>query len=886
MVLRTLVRLSAATVLASAGLIPGSASAAQLVTDPASLVNPFIGTSNAADDFPGADVPFGMVQWSPDTPSRPDGGGYEYNDSSTTGFSLTHLSGPGCGADGDVPILPTVGAVNTGATVPFSHSNESANPGYYSVGLGNGVKTELTTALRSGIGRFTFPATSQANLQFKLNGSQNGTSNQTWTVVSPTEVSGSITSGHFCGAGFTYTLYFDVVFDRPFSTSGTAAATAVTPEAVPGKLHGSTASAAPAAPAAGPGSAYVRFDATANPTVQAKVGISYVSVANAIDNRAADIPAFDFAATKQAAHDSWNSLLGRIQVAGGTASQQRVFYTALYHSLLHPNVFSDRNGQYIGFDNQVHTVASGHSAHYANFSGWDIYRTQAQLSALLAPAQTSDIAQSMLADYTQGGRLPKWSHNNGETYVMVGDPGTAILAGYYAFGARNFDTSAALQAMLHEANVPNNVRPGLNATNAPGYLPANGTYQCCNFYGPVSTQLEYDTADFALSAFAGALGDSADQAFYAGRAQNWKNTFNASSGFMQPKDANGSWTGGFNPASGSNFVEGTSWQYTGMVPFNVAGLAAARGGNASLISYLDSVLAGFHGSGGTQADLGNEPSLELPWEYDYVGQPYKTQKVVRQVQDQIWTDAPGGLAGNDDLGAMSAWYVFSALGFYPMTPGTADLALGSPLFTQALVTLPSGNTLTVNAPAAADNAPYVQSASWNGTAWNNAYAPTSALTSGGTLAFALGTSANTSWAASNPPPSYDGTLPHLGPLTSGIAGKCADVATSGTADGTHVQLYTCNSSGAQKWFAGPGGTFQAQGGCLDVSNSGTANGTKVQLWQCNSSGAQTWQAGPGGALVNPQSGRCLDDPGSTTTDGTQLQIYDCNQSAAQRWTHG
>src|SRR5689334_14356132 len=340
MVLRTFTRFSAATVLALAGLIPVPASAAPLVTDPASLVNPFIGTSNAADDFPGADVPFGMVQWSPDTPSRPDGGGYEYNDSSITGFSLTHLSGPGCGADGDVPILPTVGGVNTGATVSFSHGNESASPGFYSAGLGNGVTTELTTALRSGIGRFTFPATSQANLQFKLNGSQNGTTNQTWTVVSPTEVSGSVTSGHFCGAGFTYTLYFDVVFDRAFSTSGTAAATAVTPKASPGKLHGTATTEA--APAAGPGSAYVRFDTTTNRTVQAKVGISYVSVANAVDNRAADIPGFDFAATKQAAHDSWNSLLGRLQVAGGTAAQQRVFYTALYHSLLHPNVFSDR----------------------------------------------------------------------------------------------------------------------------------------------------------------------------------------------------------------------------------------------------------------------------------------------------------------------------------------------------------------------------------------------------------------------------------------------------------------------------------------------------------------------------------------------------------------
>ncbi|HVV20220.1 MAG TPA: glycoside hydrolase domain-containing protein, partial [Pseudonocardiaceae bacterium] len=298
------------------------------------------------------------------------------------------------------------------------------------------------------------------------------------------------------------------------------------------------------------------------------------------------------------------------------------------------------------------------------------------------------------------------------------------------------------------------------------------------------------------------------------------------------------------------------------------------------------VLAGFHGSGGSQSDMGNEPSLELPWEYDYVGQPYQTQKVVRQIQDQIWTDAPGGLAGNDDLGEMSSWYVFSALGMYPETPGTSDLALGSPLFTQAIVTLPSGNTLTINAPAAADNAPYVQSATWNGSAWNNAYAPTSAITSGGTLAFTLGTSANTSWAtaASAAPPSYGGAqLPHTGPITSALAGKCVDVNHSGTANSTSVQLWTCNQTGAQKWAVVGDGTLQAQGGCLDVTNSGTANGTKVQLYQCNGTGAQQWQI-QGSALVNPESGRCLDDPNSTTTDGTQLQIYDCNQSNAQTWT--
>jgi predicted alpha-1,2-mannosidase len=704
--------------------------------------------------------------------------------------------------------------------------------------------------------------------------------------VSNTEISGSVTSGNFCGAGNTYTVYFDIVFDQPFNTAGTAAATAVTPKVNTSKLHGETPKAELAPAISGPSSGYVTFNTTSNPVVQAKVGISYVSTANATANRTAENPNWDFATTQQATHTAWNNLLGKIGVAGGTSAQQQIFYTALYHSLLHPNVFSDTNGQYMGFDKAVHTVVSGQSAQYANFSGWDIYRSQAQLSALVAPSQTSDIASSMINDYAQSGQFPKWAQNNAETYVMVGDPADEILADYYAFGARNFDTSTALTDMIKEASQTSNIRPGLNYLNAPQYLASDGTYQCCNFYGPVSTQLEYDSADFAVSALAGDLGNTSQQSFFAGRSQDWKNTFDASSGFMQPKQANGSWAGSFSASSQTDFVEGTSWQYTGMVPFNVAGLAGAMGGNSALQTYLNNVLAGFHGSGGSQSDLGNEPSLELPWEYDYVGQPYKTQSIVRQVQDQIWTDAPGGLAGNDDLGEMSSWYVFSALGMYPETPGTADLALGSPLFTQAVITLPSGNTLTVNAPAAADNAPYVQSATWNGSAWNNAYAPTAALTSGGTLAYTLGTSANTSWAstASAAPPSYSGTPPSTGEITSGLTGKCVDISNSGTANGTKAQLYDCNNTGAQHWYVAPDGSLQAQGGCLDVANSGTTNGTQVRLWNCNETNAQQWKAGSNGSLVNPNSGLCLDDPNSTTTNGTQLQIYTCNASTAQQWT--
>jgi predicted alpha-1,2-mannosidase len=838
--------------------------AAAAVTDPASLVNPLIGTSNQGNTFPGADTPFGMVQWSPDTPSRPPGGDYAYTDNVVTGFSLNHLSGPGCGAMGDIPVLPTTGNVDGGATESFSHSNETASAGSYAVTLGNGVKTELTATPRSGMARFTFPATTQANLLFKLNADK--ATNLHFTKVSSTEVSGSIDAGLFCASSPSYTAYFDMVFDQPITSTGTFS-----------------------------GGDSVTFDTTADQVVQAKVGLSYVSIAGATANRQAENTGWDFNGTRTAAHNAWNAVLGKVAITGGTTDQQKVFYTSLYHALLHPNLLSDSDGRYVGFDHQVHTVSGSQKAQYGTYSGWDIYRTQAQLEALVAPQQASDSAQSLVNDYAQAGFFPKWSLNSAETQVMNGDPGPAIVADYYAFGARDFDTAAAKADMIKEGTTTNPIRMGLDLQTKYGYLPSDGTYPP-DFYGSVATLLEYSAQDFATSAFAGALGDTTTQSQFANRAQDWKNVFNSASGFMQPKLANGSWRSGFDPTSSDQFVEGTSWQYTGAVPHNIRGLADAMGGNAKFAAYLDSVLSDFHGSGGAHADLGNEPSLELPWEYDYVGQPWKTQKVVRQVQDQLWPDDPADWSvGNDDLGTMSAWYVWSAMGFYPETPGTADLALGSPLFTSVDVTLGNGNHLTVNAPQAADNAPYVQSATLNGATWNNAYLPPSFATNGGTLDLTLGTSASTSWAtaASSAPPSYNGNggakppgppVTPTGPITSGIAGKCVDDSSGSTADGSHIQSWTCNNSAAQQVTVPGDGTLRIEGKCVDVSFGGTADNTLVQLWGCDGTGSQQWTYNSATkALVNPQSGRCLDVPGSSTTDGTQLQIFDCNQTAAQQW---
>ncbi|MEV6483588.1 lectin [Streptomyces sp. NPDC051576] len=792
----------------------GSAAAASaatpaLVTDPAALVNPLIGTSGAVDTFPGPDMPAGMVQWGPDTtPDRPDGGGYEYNDKKISGFSLTHVSGPGCPVAGDLPILPVTGALSgnlSDASAGFSHDDEQAGIGSYKVTDANGVQTELTDTTRAGLGRFTFPAGQQANLLFKLSGGATQVDGTRVQVVNDKEISGAIDSGHFCGAANRYTLHFDIKFDQPFTASGTWVGGTINPDAtslkagkvqqapktsksaplkekhftVPAKpaptIHASgnkksgtpspSASAAPRSSAAtkaaqppttGANGMYLTFDTAANPTVNAKVGISYTSDVGAANNLSTEIKKWDVAAVEKANHDAWNGVLTKLQVGGGSSDQQTQFYTALYHALLHPNVFSDDDGQYMGMDNQVHKLAKGQKAQYANYSGWDTYRSQTQLMAMVEPKVAGDVVTSMLNGYDQTGLLPKWASNNGESYVMVGDPAAGIIADAYAFGATNFDTAKALAALQHEATVPNNDRPGESVRDAKGYLPLDeGDYGCCNFYGPVSTQLEYDSADYAVAAFAKSLGKTAVYEKFATRAQDWMNVFNPQTGYMQAKNSDGQFASGFTPGTSNGFVEGTSAQYTPMVPFNLQQLIQARGGAKAYSSYLDSLLDDITHPGNTDADLSNEPSVEIPWEYDYTGQPWKTQAAVRAAQQDLYFNAPVGSFGNDDLGAMSSWYVWSELGMYPETPGTDTLALGSPAFPVAKVTLGNGKTVGINAPQAAPDAPYVQALAVKGKAWDNSWLSYQQFQGAGTLDFTLGSRPNTSWASgtSAAPPS-------------------------------------------------------------------------------------------------------------------------------------
>ncbi len=711
------------------------------VTNPAGHVSTTVGTTSGGDTFPGADFPFGMVQWSPDTtPTRPSGGGYDYKDTNIIGFSLTHLSGPGCsGALGDVPILPLTGGLPSGdlnaVKQPFSHAGEIGKAGFYSVQLGNpAIKTELTATLHGAMARFTFPTTNNANLLFKLRDSANGNDkfgDSTAAIVGSNEVTGSTTSGGFCGTGTPYVLYFDVVFDRPFTASQVIAA--------PGK--------------AVPGFVFLTFDASKTAVVQAKVGVSFVSVANARANWTAEIPAaqWSFDVVQVAAVAAWSRTLGRIEISGGTATEQELFYTSLYHSLLHPNVATDTNGQYMGFDKKVHSVTGTQREQYVNFSGWDIYHCQVQLASLVAPKTMSDVAQSMLNDAAQhNGSLPRWALEYGENGIMPGDPGPAIIAGIHAFGAKDFDTAKALDVMVKEATVPNDVRWGLAQYTSLGYVPDDiGQDQA----GGMS--LEYNQSDFAISRFASALGDAATAATMLQHAQSWQNLFDPSVDMFIPKRKDGTFAPGVGPTSSHGLTEGDASQYRWVIAFNRQAQLAAMGGSGVANPALDAFFSKLSDYQGAGALMTNEFELGAPYWNNHTGMPWKTQEIVNRVRTQLYHDAPKFIDGtdtNDDLGALSSALAWSMLGLYPSYPGSAILAVNGPEFAHERIHLPSGASLTLHAAGASATTPYIQSLVVDGRVSDRPWLDASVIDAGATLAFAMGATPNQSWGADGADP--------------------------------------------------------------------------------------------------------------------------------------
>ena len=711
-------------------------------------------TSGGGNTFPGADVPFGMVQWSPDTPNGGAGGGYDINSTSLMGFGLTHISGPGCGAAGDVPILPMTGALPSGdpnsVTTPLSHTGEVAQAGYYSVQSNqpSTITSEFTATPHSSMGRFTFPSTASGDLLIKLMDSQNGDSASSATVVGNDEVMGSDTSGNFCGETNNrgqpqqYTVYFDIVFSQPFIAS---------------QVITQSGQSDPAA-------VFLSFATAVNPVVQAKVGISYVSTANAKLDWQTENQGWDFGSVETAAQTSWNQLLGSIQVSGGSASQTQEFYSLLYKDFMQPNITSDVNGQFMGSDFQIHTLASGQQNQYGIYSGWDIYHSLSQLQAMLDPKAASDMVTSQLNYYAEDGLLQQWGYLQDNNFVMVGDPMQAIIADYYAFGARSFDTKTALADMLKQATTVNEARPGEALEQKYGYLPQDAAYGCCNPHGTVATLLEYDTEDLALSFFASALGDQKDAAMLAQRANNWANLFDPANGLLNARYENGQLVQGITPTTGSNgdeayYVEGDAYEYLWNVPNDYAGLFNALGGDSKVVPALQQYLSQPNGTG-MYAELTNEFDLGQQFALDYAGDPAGTQAVVNNIRNTMYPPGPSGLANNDDLGAESSQFIWEMLGMYPENPGSDSLVFASPGFPHAQINLPNGHTITIDAPGASPSDFYVQALFLNGSPYSQLSVPFSTLSNGASLDYHLGTQPST-WGSApmDAPPSYTAGLP-------------------------------------------------------------------------------------------------------------------------------
>jgi predicted alpha-1,2-mannosidase len=767
---------------------------AQTPSSPAAAVNPLIGSRNGGNTFPGAVLPFGMLAWSPEnTRGKHDRtaapGGYEYDATRIRGFSLTHLSGTGCaGASGDIPFMPVTVPIASSPSADaddsryasdFSHADEHAAAGDYRVTLANGVAVELSAATRSGIGRFAFPAGQPANLLIRSADSEVGSSAaQARVDRAARTVSGSVTSGNFCGylskadRRSYYTLYFVAQFDQPILGGGSWQDGKLNPNST--SANGGTGYGAKGFPPIGKGSG-VWLNFAAGSTVGVRVGISYVSAANAQANLDAEIPRdTSLAQVRQAATAAWDQALGHIAIDGGSADQRSSFYTALYHVMAHPNIYSDVNGQYTGFDQRVHQLEPNQQAQYANFSGWDIYRSHLQLVTWLYPQIGSDIAQSLYNQAKQnGGEWDRWTHNAGGTHVMSGDPAAPAVADIVAFGGNAFDLAGAYASLYRAATEPTahdlsdegcNVecvgqRPSLDQWLSLHYIAARS-----HAWGGAGETLEDASADFALSELAGRLNRSAQQRELLARAGYWRNLYNPKAtptqGYIQNRNADGSWPA-FTPDTDEGFVEGSAAVYLWMVPFDVQGLFDTLGGTEQARARLDAFFHQPDGgwaltkAGPLHAELDNEPSIATPWLYDFAGQPWKTQAALRQVLDTLWSNTPAGIPGNDDLGEMSSWYVWAALGLYPEIPGRAELLVGSPVFAQARIA-GAGGELRIEAPAASGQNLYVHGLRLNGQAYARPWLPASVVAHGGQLQFDLAAAPDPSWgsAAEDAPPSF------------------------------------------------------------------------------------------------------------------------------------
>ena len=694
-------------------------------------VDPFIGTGGHGHTFPGAMVPFGMVQLSPDTRMENwDGSsGYHYSDKTIMGFSHTHLSGTGAPEFCDILFMPTTGKVNvlvgdeenseTGYRSKFSHKNEYASAGYYKVLLDDyNVTAELTATNRTGFHRYTFPKSEESNIIIDLL-NRDRVIDSEMNIISDTEISGFRRSVRWAKDQH---VYFYAKFSKPFKSVGIAIDDKIEENIKTAKGKNIKG--------------YVNYTTKEGERILVKVGISSVSIEGAKKNLEAENKDWEFEEIKSKAEQLWETHLSKIEVEGGTEKQRKIFYTSLYHTAMAPVTLNDVDGKYRGGDRKIHKADS--FTRYTVWSLWDIFRTQMPLYTIIEPSRMNEYIQTFLEIYKITGRLPHWEIWGEHSGSMIGHHSLPIILDAYTKGIRDYDVELAFKAMK------NQVDQNGNYSNM-GYLPG----------GSVSEVMEFSYNDWNIAEMAKHLGHEKDYLHYQKRAQFYKNLFDPSTGFMRPRNVDGSWLDPFDPTEGTHhFVEGNSYQYSLFAPHDTNSLIDSIGGDDKFDQWLDklftvkskhdNVIVDATGLIGQYAH-GNEPSHHMAYLYNYIGKPWKTQAMISQILETLYDDQPDGISGNEDCGQMSAWYIMSAMGFYPVCPGDPTYVFGSPIFDKVTINLKNGKKFTVKAENVSKNNKYIQSVRLNDKDYSRSWFEHKEILNGSTLVFKMGDSPNKSW---------------------------------------------------------------------------------------------------------------------------------------------
>lgn len=707
-------------------------------------VNPFIGTDFTGNTYPGAQAPFGMVQLSPDNglPGWDRISGYFYPDSTIAGFSHTHLSGTGAGDLYDISFMPVTlpykeADAPLGIHSLFSHSEETASAGYYQVRLKDyDINVELTATERCGIQRYTFPEADAAiflNLRKAMN----------WDSTNDTYIErvDSVTiQGYRFSDGWARDqhIYFRTRFSKPFKAMQLDTAVIVKD----GERIGT--------------SAIARFDfhTTAGEQILVTTAISGVSMEGAARNLAAEVPEDDFDKYLAVTRKNWNEQLSKIEITCDDPDEKVKFYTALYHSMLAPTIYNDVDGAYYGPDKQVHQ-ADGWT-NYSTFSLWDTYRAAHPLYTYIEPQRVNDMVQSFLAFFEQNGRLPVWNFYGSETDMMIGYHAVPVIVDAYLKGIGNFDPKKALTACVATANIDE--YRGIGLYKKYGYVPYDVTDHYNSENWSLSKTLEYAYDDYCIARMAEKLGERQIAAEFYKRSQNYKNVYNPQTSFMQPRDNKGNFIQPFSPDDYTPHIcESNGWQYFWSVQQDVDGLIGLVGGTERFAQKLDSM---FTYNPSADEDLpifstgmigqyahGNEPSHHVIYLFNAVGQPWKTQKYAAEVMHELYKNTPAGLCGNEDCGQMSAWYVFSAMGFYPVDPVSGRYEIGTPMYPEMKMHLDNGKIFTILAPAVSKENIYIQSVKLDGKPYDKSYITHEQIMNGSVFEFEMGNKPGAVWYA-------------------------------------------------------------------------------------------------------------------------------------------